>query len=57
MKDTNFGVPSSIIFKRFVKKGLNTTFILDLKQHEKNLYFLKSINLHVIGLVPYSMNP
>ena len=57
MKDTNFGVPSSIIFKRFVKKGLNTTFVLDLKQHEKNLYFLKSINLHVIGLVPYSMNP
>lgn len=57
MKDTNFGVPSSIIFKRFEKKGLNTTFILDLKQHEKNLYFLKSINLHTIGLVPYSMNP
>jgi hypothetical protein len=57
MKDTKFGVSSSTIFKRFEKNGLNTTFVLDLKQHEKNVNFLKNINLYVIGLVPYNMNP
>jgi len=41
MKDTKFGVSSSTIFKRFEKNGLNTTFVLDLKQHEKNVNFFK----------------
>ena len=57
LKDNNFGISSSIIFKRFEKNGLNIAFILDLKQHEKNVTFLKKINLYTIGLVPYNMNP
>jgi len=57
LKDTKLGVSSSVIFKRFEKNGLNIAFILDLKQHEKNIIFLKKINLYTIGLVPYNMNP
>lgn len=57
MKDTNFGVPSSVIFKRFKKNNLNLTFILDLKFHEKNLAFFRRINMYTIALVPYNMNP
>jgi len=57
LKSNKLGVSVSIIFKRFEKNGLNLTFILDLKQHEKNVIFLKKINMYTIGLVPYNMNP
>jgi len=57
MRDTKFGVSSTTIFKRFEKNGLNAAFVLDLKQHEKNVTFLKTINMYTIGLVPYNMNP
>jgi hypothetical protein len=45
MRDTKFGVSSTTIFKRFEKNGLNAAFVLDLKQHEKNVTFLKTINM------------
>ena len=57
LKDTTFGIHSTLIFKKFQQRGLNTVFLTDLKYHEKNLYYFKRFNMTTIGLVPYNLNP
>jgi len=56
-KDTNFGIVSTLVFKKFHQNGLNTVFLTDIKYHEKNLYYFKRFNITTIGLVPYNLNP
>lgn len=56
-KDTNFGVVSTLIFKKLNQNNLNTVFLTDVKYHEKNLYYLKKFNITTIGLVAHNLNP
>lgn len=57
LNDTRYGVTPTLIFKRFEQKGLEISFLTDIKYHEKNLYYLKRFNIYTIGLVPYNSNP
>jgi hypothetical protein len=57
LKDTKYGVTSTLIFKRLEQKKLNVSFLTDIKYHEKNLYYLKRFHIYTIGLVPYNLNP
>lgn len=57
LKETVFGINTTLVFKKLHQRFLRTAFITDIKYHEKNIYYFNRLNMTTIGLVSHNLNP
>ena len=57
-KDTSYGLNvANYFFRKLYHRGPKLLFLVDLRNLEKTLHFLRTENFYIIAPVPYSMNP
>lgn len=56
-KDFILTAQTERIFTNFLTQGLEVLFILDVSKHKNTVFFFKTLNSFVIGLVPINFNP
>jgi hypothetical protein len=57
LKDISYGEDSKLTYKDSELVNLDAAIISDVKSHEKNIFFLRVINIYKIGLIPASYSP
>jgi hypothetical protein len=57
LKDISYGEDSKLTYKDSELSNLDAAIISDVKSHEKNIFFLRVINIYKIGLIPASYSP
>lgn len=57
LKNAQYGHTSSIVYTNLIKSKIEVAFISDIKYHDKSMFQLRTNNIYLLGLVPYSANP
>lgn len=57
LKDVSYGEDSKLTYKDSELVKLDAAIISDVKSHEKNMFFLRVINVYKIGLIPANYSP
>jgi len=57
LKNAQYGEASSVVYTNLIKSKIEVAFISDIKYHDKSVFQLRTNNIYLLGLVPYSANP